>query len=166
MSDTPKHLVRPSDLDPAEAVRIRHPFNSNSDVTLQRLAERTGMGRVIVALARVPSGKESFVLHAHLLHEKFIYVLEGQGTAVIGESEVVVGPGDFMGFPIDGTAHTLRNTGSTDLVYLMGGERGPLEDAHFTTVGNTLVFSMTECIRAFDDANARQLTFADFMAKD
>ncbi|MFL5334736.1 MAG: cupin domain-containing protein [Geminicoccaceae bacterium] len=166
MSDTPKHLVRPSDLDPAEAVRIRHPFNPNSDVTLQRLAERTGMGRVIVTLARVPPGKESFVLHAHLLHEKFIYVLEGQGTAVIGEAEVVVGPGDFMGFPIDGTAHTLRNTGSTDLVYLMGGERGPVDVAHFPSVGKTVVYSMSEGIRAFDDANARQLTFAEFVAKD
>jgi uncharacterized cupin superfamily protein len=167
MTDTtPKHLVRTRGLDPAEAMHVRHPFNPDSDVVLQRLAERTGMGRVIVTLARVPPGRESFVLHAHLLHEEFVYVLEGTGTAVIGEAEVAVGPGDFMGFPIDGTAHTLRNTGATDLVYLMGGERGPLEVAHFPTVGKTLVFSMTEGIRAFDDANARQLTFADFMAKD
>ena len=31
---------------------------------------------------------------------------------MIGEAEHRVGPGDFMGFPIDGTAHTLRNTGT------------------------------------------------------
>jgi uncharacterized cupin superfamily protein len=30
------------------------------------------MGRVIVTLARVPPGKESFILHAHLLHEEFL----------------------------------------------------------------------------------------------
>ena len=164
MTDTPKHLVRATDLDPAEAVCIRHPFNPNSEVHLQRLAERTGMGRVIVTLARVPPGKESFVLHAHMLHEEFVYILEGKGTAVIGEAELAVGPGDFMGFPIDGTAHTLRNTGTEDLVYLMGGERGPLEVAHFPTVGRTMVFSMQAGIQAFDDASARQLTFADFMA--
>jgi uncharacterized cupin superfamily protein len=165
MADAPKHLIRTRELDPAEAVRVRHPFNPNSEVHLQRLAERTGMGRVIVTLARVAPGKESFVLHAHLLHEEFIYILEGTGTAVIGDAEVEVGPGDFMGFPIDGTPHTLRNTGASDLVYLMGGERGPLEVARFPTVGETLVFSMAQGIQAFDDASARQLTFADFVAE-
>jgi uncharacterized cupin superfamily protein len=166
MSDIPKHLVRTRDLDPAEAVRIRHPFNPASEVYLQRLAERTGMGRVIVTLARVPAGKESFILHAHLLHEEFLYILEGSGTAVIGEAEVAVGPGDFMGFPIDGTPHHLRNTGTADLVYLMGGERGPLEVARFPTVGKTMVFSIADGIRALDDASARQLSFDDFVAKD
>jgi uncharacterized cupin superfamily protein len=166
MTDAPKHLVRTRDLDPAEAVEIRHPFNPNSEVRLQRLAERTGMGRVVVTPARVPPGKESFILHAHLLHEEFLYILEGEGTAVIGGAEVAVGPGDFMGFPVDGTPHTLRNTGDANLVYLMGGERGPLDVARFPTVGRTMVFSMVEgSIRAFDDANARQLTFDDFVAK-
>jgi uncharacterized cupin superfamily protein len=165
MADAPKHLIRTRELDPAEAVRVRHPFNPNSEVYLHRLAERAGMGRSIVTLARVPPGKESFVLHAHLLHEEFLYILEGRGTAVIGDAEVEVGPGDFMGFPVDGTPHTLRNTGTTDLVYLMGGERGPLEVARFPTVGKTLVFSQAGGIQAFDDASARQLTFADFVAE-
>jgi uncharacterized cupin superfamily protein len=166
MTDTGKHLVRTRDLDPVDAVQIRHPFNPNSEVYLQRLADRTGMGRVIVTLARVPPGKESFILHAHMLHEEFLYILEGRGMAVIGDAEHEVGPGDFMGFAIDGTVHTLRNTGTSDLVYLMGGERGPLEVAHFPTVGKTIVFSMAEGIRAFDDANARRFTFAEFVAKD
>jgi uncharacterized cupin superfamily protein len=164
MAEGPKHLVRTRELDPADAVRVRHPFNPDSEVHLHRLAERTGMGRVIVTLARVPPGKESFVLHAHLLHEEFLYILEGKGTAVIGDAETEVGPGDFMGFPIDGTPHTLRNTGATDLVYLMGGERGPLDVARFPTVGKTMVFSMAQGIQAFDDAGTRQLTFADFVA--
>jgi uncharacterized cupin superfamily protein len=165
MSDAPKHLVRTGELDPAEAVVIRHPFNPDSEVSLQRLAERTGMGRVIVTLARVPPGKESFVLHAHLQHEEFVYILEGQGTAVIGDHEIAVGPGDFMGFPIDGTAHTLRNTGSSDLVYLMGGERGALDVARFPSVGKTVVYSAQDGIRVFDDAAATELSLADFVAK-
>ena len=165
MPDNPKHLVRTRELDPAEAVHLRHPFNPSSDVTLQRLGQRTGMERVAVTLARVPPGKESFILHAHLLNEEFVYVLEGTGTAVIGAAELEVGPGDFMGFPIDGTPHTLRNTGSTDLVYLMGGEHGPLDVARFPTVGKTVVYSTTDGIRAFDDAGATPLGFADFLAK-
>lgn len=165
MSDVPKHLVRTGELDPDEAVVIRHPFNPNSEVALQRLAERTGMSRVIVTMARVPPGRESFVLHAHLRHEEFVYILEGQGTAVIGDRELAVGPGDFMGFPIDGTAHTLRNTGTADLVYLMGGERGPLDVARFPGVGKTVIYSKQDGIRVFDDADATQLGLADFVAK-
>ena len=166
MADTPRHLVRAGDLDAAEAACIRHPFNPNAEVHLQRLAERTGMGRVAVTLARVPPGKESFILHAHLINEEFLYILEGTGTAVIGAAELAVGPGDFMGFPIDGTPHTLKNTGAVDLVYLMGGEHGPVDVARFPTVGKTIVFSMTQGgIRAFDDASARQLSFADFLPK-
>ena len=46
----------------------------------------------------------------------------------------------------------------------MGGERGPLEVAHFPTVGKTMVFSMSGGIQAFDDASAQRLTFGDFMA--
>jgi uncharacterized cupin superfamily protein len=166
MPEAPKYLVRTRELDPAEAVEIRHPSNPDSEVHLQRLAERTGMGRVVVTLARVPPGKESFILHAHLAHEEFLYILEGEGTAVIGGAEFAVGPGDFMGFPIDGTPHTLRNAGDVDLVYLMGGERGQLDVARFPTVGKTMVFSVAEgSIRAFDDANARQLSFEDFGPK-
>lgn len=165
MSDAPKHLVRTGELDPAEAVVIRHPLNPSSEVSLQRLAERTGMSRVIVTMARVRPGKESFILHAHLQHEEFVYILEGQGTAVIGEREIAVGPGDFMGFPIDGTAHTLRNTGTTDLVYLMGGERGPLDVARYPSIGKTVIYSKQDGIRVFDDADATELNLADFVAK-
>ena len=166
MADDPKHLVRASALDPAAATTIRHPFNPNSEVRVQRLADRTGLARLAVSLARVPPGKESFVLHSHLLQEEFLFILEGTGTAVIGDAELAVGPGDFMGFPTDGTPHTLKNTGGTDLVYLMGGERSPPEVAHFPTVGKTVVYSAQDGIRAFDDANARHLTLADFVAKD
>jgi uncharacterized cupin superfamily protein len=134
-------------------------------VALQRPAERTGMSRVIVTMARVPPGRESFILHAHLQHEEFVYILEGQGMAVVGDREIAVGPGDFKGFAIDGTAHTFRYTGSTDLVYLMGGERGPLDVARFPSVGKTVIYSKQDGIRVFDDADAAKLSLADFVAK-
>ena len=165
MEDMPKHVVRTDALDPAEALVVRHPFNPASEVHLQRLAARTGMSRVAVTLARVPPGKESFVLHAHLLHEEFLYIIAGRGMAVIGEQEIAVGPGDFMGFPVDGTPHTLRNGGSDDLVYLMGGEHGPLDVARFPGVGKTVIYSAQDGIRVFEDADATQLGLADFVAK-
>ena len=166
MPETPKHLVRTADLPAADAVRIRHPLNPNSDVTIQRLAERTGMQRLPVSLARVPPGRESFTLHAHLATEEFLYILEGHGTAVIGDAEVPVGPGDFMGFPTDGTPHHLKNTGTTDLVYLMGGERTAVEVARFPAAGKLAVFTMADGARFFDEATAQQVGFAEFVARD
>lgn len=167
MTDTSPYLVRTRDLGAAEAVRIRHPLNPKSEVSLQRLGERTGMSRVVVTLARVPPGKESFIPHAHLRDEEFLYILEGEGTALIGDAELPVGPGDFMGFPSDGTPHHLKNTGSGDLVYLMGGERSPVEVARFPTVGKVGVFNMAEgSARFFDEAAGERMALADFLAKD
>lgn len=165
MAELPKHLVRTVDLPAADAVHVRHPLNPASDVHIQRLGERTGMSRVVVSLARVPPGKESFVLHAHLRDEEFVYILEGTGTAVIGDAEVAVGPGDFMGFPTDGTPHHLKNTGATDLVYLMGGERSALEVARFPGAGKVAVFAASG-VELFDEADAQRLGLADFLAKD
>lgn len=165
MADTPKHLVRTRELDPSEAVKIRHPLNPSSEVHIQRIGERTGLTRLPVSLARVPPGKESFIPHAHLLTEEFLFILEGEGMALIGGTEVPVGPGDFMGFPTDGTPHHLKNTGTTDLVYLMGGERGPAEVARFPSVGKVAVMT-SEGVSLFDESQAQRLSFADWVAKD
>jgi uncharacterized cupin superfamily protein len=165
MTEAPKHLIRTASLPAAEAARIRHPLNPNSDVCIQRLSERTGMSRVVVSLARVPPGKESFIPHAHLRDEEFLYILEGHGMALIGDAEVAVGPGDFMGFPTDGTPHHLKNTGNADLVYLMGGERSAFEVARFPTVGKLAVFT-ADGARFFDEAAAQTVGFADFVAED
>ena len=86
---------------------------------------------------------------------------------MIGGVEVEVGPGDFMGFPTDGTPHTMRNSGSTDLVYLMGGERSAVEVVHFPTAGKLGIFSMAEGGVAFhDEATAQRFAFTDFLAKE
>ena len=56
MAADPKHLVRTSTLDPGAATTIRHPFNPNSEVRVQRLGDRMGLARLAVSLARVPPG--------------------------------------------------------------------------------------------------------------
>lgn len=167
MTDAQKYLVRSKGLPAAEARHIRHPLNPNSDIHIQSLSDRVGLQRSVLSLARVPPGKESFIPHAHSVQEEFVFILEGEGTAEIGDQAVKVGPGDYLGFPIDGVAHHLRNTGTTDLVYLMGGERTPLDIGRFPTVGKMIVFDMGRgAIELFDQAAAQPLTFADFAAKD
>jgi len=129
----PKHLLR------AEAatnpVRIKHPKNDASEIWMTRLSDPTGLTRVGVNLGRVPPGKEAFVPHAHVHHEEWVYVLSGRGQAQIGEHRHAIGPGDFLGFPCDGTVHHLINDGDEDLIVLQGGERSGGDIGIFPTLG-------------------------------
>ena len=165
MTDEPRHLVRTGSLPADAAARIRHPLNPNSDVRIQALSDRAGMARVHLSLARVPPGRESFIPHAHALQEEFVFILEGQATAQIGDAMIAVGPGDYMGFPTDGVVHHLTNTGDVDLVYLMGGERTAVEVSAFPTVGKVLTLADGQ-VRVFDAGSAQHLTREDFLDTD
>ena len=137
MAEHPE-LVTAAQAEAASAT-FAHPWNPNSEMTGVQLGRMAGLKRTGVNLARMAPGRESFVLHAHATEEEWIYILSGRGTAVIGEAEVEVGSGDFMGFPTPSVAHQLRNTGAEDLVYLMGGEHHEVEIATFPGLGRQVV---------------------------
>jgi uncharacterized cupin superfamily protein len=134
-------LLKAVDIDGLAQLRIRHPFNANSDVWLRPLSELAGLTRVRLTLARIPPGKESFAYHAHEADEEFVYILSGRGRAEIGDETVEVGPGDFMGFATPSVAHHLTNPYDKDLVYLMGGERSRVEVGTFPRAGKRIIFS-------------------------
>ena len=161
----PKHLVRTPALKAEDATRIRHPLNPNSEVYLHSLGDRVGMQRMQLHLARLKPGKESFIPHAHGLQEEFIYILEGEGKALLGDVEVTVGPGDYMGFPTDGVVHHLRNDGPGDLVYLMGGERTTFEVSRFPTIGKRAVFD-GQTATFYDEATAQPLSIGAWRPAD
>jgi mannose-6-phosphate isomerase-like protein (cupin superfamily) len=51
-------------------------------------------------------------LHLHTLEDEYSYVLEGRLAALLGEDEVVAGPGDLV-FKPRGQWHTFWNPGDT-----------------------------------------------------
>jgi len=163
MSD-PKHLVRTKSLTDGDYTLLRHPLNPVSEVHISRLGDRVGIQRAHLSIARLPPGRESFMPHAHAVQEEFLFVLEGRGMALIGDAEVEVGPGDYMGFPTDGTVHNLRNIGETDLVYLMGGERTATEVARFPSIGKVGVFDRGR-MSFFDEASATVLSPDQWLPK-
>jgi len=136
----PKHIVRSGQTDWAQAWRGRHPFNPASEMKLVPLGDLTGMTRIGAHLIRIPPGKESFIPHAHSTSEEFVFIVEGAGEMVLDGVGHPVGPGDFVGFPIDGVVHSLKSKGPGDLVYLTAGERLPVEVADMPTIGKTTVF--------------------------
>lgn len=167
MTETlPKHVVRTGALKAEEAMHVRHPLNPQSDLRLHPLSRRAGMKRAHLNLGRIPPGKESFLLHAHAQQEEFIFILEGEATVTIGETRVVLGPGDFVGFPTDGIAHHLVNTGRRDLVYLMGGEETEIEIARFPSIGKAALFDMgVGRVTFYDEATAETKSIAEWEAK-
>lgn len=140
MSEKSTRIVRTSELQAAQGMPFRHPLNPRSQAEFHQLSRPTGLTRAHVNLLRVPPGKEAFILHSHAVQEEWSYIVSGTGEAQIGEEKFAVGPGDFIGFPLDGKPHTILNTGSEDLVYLTGGEDSPQDIGHFPTVGKMALF--------------------------
>ena len=49
-------------------------------------------------------------LHTHSREDEMVYVVEGEITAIVGDSQVDVGPGAFAALP-RGVAHTIKVKG-------------------------------------------------------
>ena len=67
----------------------------------------------------VPPGKTAFPFHWHSANAEAVFVLEGEGTARIGEARVPIRAGDYIDFPPGPEhSHQLLNTGQGPLRYL------------------------------------------------
>jgi uncharacterized cupin superfamily protein len=157
----PKHIVRTGGLDWSQVWRGRHPFNPASDMQMVPLGDPAGMSQIGAHLIRIPPGKESFIPHAHTVSEEFVFILEGAGEMVLDGVGHAVGPGDFVGFPIDGVVHSLKSKGPGDLVYLTAGRRDPIEIADMPTIGRTTVFRNGR-MELFGEADVERLTHAEW----
>jgi len=145
-------LIRAEAIAALPEFRFEHPLNPRSEIHLRALGALVGLQRLGILIGRVPPGKESFVYHSHQHEEEFIYVLSGRGVAEIGDEEVEVGPGDFMGFATPSVGHHLRNPFAVDLVYLMGGEHRDVDVADFPRLRKRLIRNGNELqVVAWDD---------------
>jgi uncharacterized cupin superfamily protein len=160
----PKHIVRTGQVDWARVWRGRHPFNPASEMKLVPLGDAVGMTQLGAHLIRIPPGKESYIPHAHTVSEEFVFILEGAGEMVLDGVGHPVGPGDFVGFPIDGVVHSLKSKGPGDLVYLTAGRRDPIEIADMPTIGKTTVFRNGQ-MELFGEDGVERLTGAEWLGR-
>ena len=92
-------------------------------------------------------------------------VLEGEGLLRIDGETAMVRSGDYVGFPADGAVHHLSNPGTSDLVYLMGGEHLKADVSRFPDIGK--VGFWADGIMTYVDEDAGQRFVPDdFVAKD
>ena len=139
-----------------QAAPFSHPWNPNSEASGTRLSSLVGLSRVGVNRIRVPAGTESFVFHSHHREEEWVYVLSGRGVMEIGDEEMEVAAGDFVGFPAPQVAHHLRNpSDDEDLVYLVGGEVLDVDVADFPRLGKRMV-RRGEDVEIYDTTDAKE----------
>lgn len=145
MSDNKKypHLLRRVQIKAREST-FSHPWNTQSEITGTHLSGLAGLVRTGVSLVRIAPGKESFAYHMHHREEEWIYVVAGEGLAIINDEEYELGPGDFVAFPTPSVPHQMTNPSKDDLVYLMGGENRNYEIADFPTLDKRMIRRGTE----------------------
>lgn len=126
MPGTPA-LMRKADVERLTETHHCHVLDHAAQRLTRSLGDATGLKTLGVHLVRLEPGRESTVYHFHHQDEEWIYILAGRGVAEIGGEKSVVGPGDFMGFVAGSAPHTLTNPHQEDLVYLVGGNRCPVD---------------------------------------
>ncbi|MGZ5201898.1 MAG: cupin domain-containing protein [Telluria sp.] len=117
---------------------VIHPLNPQARRRTTSLGDATGLTRVGVHINVIAPGGMSTEPHTHAGVDEFIYVLSGEARVTLGGNSHDVGAGDFIGFPANGPAHAMTNTGSDDLVYLVGGNRAAIDVCDYPQKGKRL----------------------------
>lgn len=133
------HLLTASQILAMPEYASGHALNPKALRYTKSLGDAVGLSRLGLHLVRVRPGKETTQFHLHYCEEEFIYILSGRGIAAIGDAEVEVNPGDFMGFTAPSLPHAMHNPFEDDLVYLMGGERREFDVCDYPRLNQRLV---------------------------
>ncbi|WP_175811317.1 cupin domain-containing protein [Burkholderia contaminans] len=136
--NTPREVLKAADIAAMEPEHSTHPLNENAVRLKRSLGDATGLTQLGFHLMTLMPGHESTEYHRHLYAEECVYVLSGTGEAVVDGRTHAIGPGDFMGFPCGGSAHTMLNTGDQPLVYLVAGNRPEHDVCDYPKLGKRL----------------------------
>jgi len=112
-----------------------HFLNPGAIRYTRSLGDACGLSTIGVHLVRLKQGDESTEYHFHHQDEEWVYILSGRGIAEIGGRKYRIGLGDFMGFAAGSPPHAMRNPFKQDLVYLVGGNRWPLDVCDYPRIG-------------------------------
>ena len=94
------------------------PFTTADGSTIRELLahRNSAIRQQSLAEARLQPGCAT-VPHHHAVTEEIYYILTGTAAMTLGHETRDVGPGDAIAIPA-GIRHTIRNTGSQELVFL------------------------------------------------
>lgn len=117
------HIIRCSDPANHPTHVVTHPLNPQAKRKTRSLGDATGLTSMGIHLNVVAPGGSTTEHHRHECADEFLYILSGEATIYLNADHFAVSSGDFIGLPARGPAHSMKNTGTVDLVYLVGGGR-------------------------------------------
>jgi uncharacterized cupin superfamily protein len=135
----PSPLLKASDIEAMPEVVKVHSLNDRALRHTRSLGDAVGMSQIGVHLVRIEPGKETTQFHFHHCEEEFLYILSGRGIADIGDQQIEVSAGDFMGFTAPSLPHALKNPFDEDLVYLMVGDRKEFDLCDYPRIQKRLI---------------------------
>lgn len=111
----PKPLIN---IDALEFSPLKH--QEIFEAHIGPMAQHIGGRHLGCNLTIVPPGKKAFPRHSHHANEEMFFILEGEGTYVLGEDHYPARAGDLLMGPIGGpeVAHQIINTSDAPLKYL------------------------------------------------
>jgi uncharacterized cupin superfamily protein len=92
-----------------------------------------------VALEVLAPGETCCPYHAHAAQWEFFYILSGEGTVHRDGENFAVKAGDAIMHP-PGEAHQIRNTGTSELRYLLIADNPPVDPCVYPDSGKAEVF--------------------------
>jgi uncharacterized cupin superfamily protein len=106
-----------------------------------RVGAAIGMKQLGAQYMVVPPGKAAGPRHSHRANEEFYVIFEGTGTYRFADETYEVSAGDVMSALAGdtSTAHQLRNTGTTDLRYLVISTKHDPDICEYPDSGKYLV---------------------------
>lgn len=132
------YVVKAAEIEAMEGVAKAHFLNPIARRVNKSLGDVTGLSGIGVHLIEVQPGCETTEYHRHFHEDEAMFILSGSGVARIGEDEVPVGPGDFLGFRKGGLAHSIRVTGDVPMRCLVVGARLPHDVGDYPDKGKRI----------------------------
>ena len=118
-----KYILKKDEIDGYEGIQKTHFLNSNAKRLNKSLGDLTGLTGFGFHIIEILPGHESTETHVHYHEDECVYILEGEAEATIGNEVYHVSAGDFIGYRAGGSAHNLRNIGSSVLKCIVVGQR-------------------------------------------
>ncbi|WP_269581414.1 cupin domain-containing protein [Roseibium sp. Sym1] len=132
------YILTRDDIAAMEGTQKTHFLNPNAQRLNKSLGDATGLTGFGFHLIEVEPGFETTEHHCHYHEDECVFVLSGSATAVIGEEEHEIGPGDFIGYRKSGQPHSIRNTGTEVLRCIVVGERLAHDVADYPRLGKRI----------------------------
>ena len=117
------YLLEKETISNIQGDRKSHFLNENATRVNKNLGDITGLTGFGFHIIEVEPGRDTTEYHVHQYEDECVFVLEGSATAIIGDQEHDIGPGDFIGYRKGGSPHSICNTGDQTLKCIVVGER-------------------------------------------